>query len=267
MAQTFLGIVAAFEHETALVRRHMRLQHQQVTTVGTLWKGDLYSHHVVLLRCGMGPERAARATAWLVQSHRLQGAISVGFAGALQASLITGDAVLAQQLLSCPAESVATPLARTETITPDSRLVYIAATAATQAALVLHRGPLLSVNEVVPTAAAKQRLGRYSGALAVDMESYSVGQAAAEHNLPFVALRTIFDACDDDLSFQVGRFTTADGVLQPGRLMCYLGLQPRLFTQTLSLWRKARTAGNHLGAWLYHFLTLLSQETHGRFTP
>jgi adenosylhomocysteine nucleosidase len=259
-AHTFLGLVTAFEHEAILVRRRMHPRHRQMTPVGTLWHGGLHGHDVVLLRGGMGPERAVQATTWLVQSYPLWGVISVGFAGGLQASLDTGDAVLAQMIFSGSVQPAATTLAQTEVVKPNARLVRIAAIAAMRAALVTHCGSLVSVAEVVSYAAAKARLGQCSGALAVDMESYSVGQIAAAHNLPFVTLRTIFDTHADDVPLQVERFATPDGVLQSRRVVWCLIRQPRLLSRMLPLWRKARIAGKHLEVWLQHFLPLLGES-------
>jgi adenosylhomocysteine nucleosidase len=254
-AQTFLGVVTAFEPEAVLVRRGMRRQQRQLTPVGNLWQGKVHGHDIVLLRSGMGPERAVQATTWLVQSYPLWGVVSVGFAGSLQASLGTGDAVLAHTLFSGSVPP--------EVVKPDARLARIAATAATRAALVIHCGSLLSVAEVVSHVAAKERLGRCSGALAVDMESYHVGRTAAAHNLPFVTLRTIFDTRADDVPLQVERFTTPDGAMQSGRLVWCLVHQPCLLMQMLPLWRKVRIAGKHLETWLQHFFTLLGERGRG----
>ena len=259
-AQTFLGVLAAFEYEAALVRRRMRPRCQQMTPVGRLWQGALCGHHVVLLRCGMGPERAGRATIWLAHTYPLRGMISIGFAGGLQPALHTGDAVLAQQIRSCCTSPAATAPSFTEPITPAPSLLYLADQAAASAAFTLHRGALLSVNEIVAHATTKKRLGQSSGALAVDMETYRIGQVAAKHHISFVGLRTIFDACDDDVSLPITQCMTPDGVLQPGRLLRDLIRQPSLLAQLLPLWRKARTAGHHLETWLYRFLTLLSPE-------
>ena len=101
------------------------------------------------------------------------------------------------------------------------RLAHIAAMAVAQAAVVSHTGTLLSTTAVVAQAAAKQALGQHSGALAVDMESYSVGQMAAQRHIPFAVLRTIFDAAHENMSLPVAACTTADGSLRPlpsGRL-------------------------------------------------
>src|SRR4030095_7284564 len=105
-----------------------------------------------------------------------------------------------------------TSLATSSGIRPDARLAHIAAMAVAQAAVVSHTGTLLSAMAVVAQAAAKQALGQLSGALAVDMESYSVGQMAAQNHIPFAVLRTIFDASHENMSLPVATCTTADGL-------------------------------------------------------
>lgn len=258
-ADRVLGIITAFEAEAALVRRRLHLRHQEATVAGRLWRGHLHGQEVVLLRGGMGPERAARAAVWLVQYYALQGVLSVGFAGGLQTSLATGDAVLPRRILAVPAGTETIPTREEAGLKPDAGLAHLAAVAATQAALTTHQGTLLSITELVSHAAAKKRLGRRTGALAVDMESYSVGRVAAEHSLPYMVLRTIFDTCDEDVPFQAGLFTSADGALQPLRVLSYMTRQPRLLPQVLPAWRKTRLAAHGLETWLGHFLILLSQ--------
>ncbi|MGQ4808593.1 5'-methylthioadenosine/S-adenosylhomocysteine nucleosidase [Candidatus Entotheonellaceae bacterium PAL068K] len=259
--QPVLGLVAALEPEARLVRHRLRQRHWRQTPRGRLWQGELDGHDVVLLCCGMGPERASHAMTWLLQSYRLWGAISLGFAGGLQASLATGDAILAQRIVCLPRLPVAGSPPVPEALTPDVRLVTIAACAATQAAMVTHRGALLSVAELIPSATAKARLGDSSRALAVDMESYSVGRVAEAHHLPFVALRIILDTRSDDIPLAVMQLTTPDGGLQPGHLLRTLLHRPHLLFRMLPVWRKARIAGHHLEHWLHHFFTLLPRQT------
>ena len=256
MAQAYLGVMAACEREAAVVRRYMQPQQRQVTAVGMLWQGNLLGHDAVLLRCGMGPERAAHAMTWLVRSYRLWSVLSVGFAGGLQPAVATGHAIVAEHLMAGSAAPAPVFPGLTELIKPDARLTQMAATAATQAALVMHRGVLVSVTEVL-SQPAKKHLGCHSGALAVDMETHSIGRVAVASHVPFTALRTIFDARDDAMPLDADRLMTPDGRLQPLRLLSYVVCQPRLLHQLPSLWRKTRVAEDHLARGLYHFFNLL----------
>src|ERR687886_2208269 len=93
------AIITACAHEAALVRRRLRVQQQTTGTAGLVWQGVLHQQDVVLLQCGMGPERAAQAVLWLGQHYQLAGVLSVGFAGGLQAELRPGDALLVTHIL------------------------------------------------------------------------------------------------------------------------------------------------------------------------
>src|SRR5215510_14664214 len=253
------AIITACAHEAALVRRRLRVQQQAVGTAGLLWQGVTHQQNVVLLQCGMGPERAAQAVLWLGQHFQLTGVLSVGFAGGLQAELRPGDALLVTYILAQDDMARTASLAAGSGIRPDARLAHIAAMAVAQAAVVSYTGTLLSTTAVVAQAAAKQALGQHSGALAVDMESYSVGQMAAQSHVPFAVLRTIFDTSHENMSLPVATCTTADGSLRPLRLVGCLACHPWLWLQLPHWWWASQVAGRHLQCWLQYFFLLLSQ--------
>jgi adenosylhomocysteine nucleosidase len=254
-----LGIVAACEPEAALVRRHLHLQYTHATPAGRLWRGETYGQAIVLLRSGMGAERATGAATWLVQHHPLHGLLSIGFAGGLQASLATGDSLLPQQVLHLCSVTPRDSTARMPAVPTHTDLARLASLAANQAQLRQHCGTLVSVPAVLTEAAAKHQLGQLSGALAVDMESYSISQVALVHGVPFMTLRTIFDPCHEDIPFQAEHFMAVDGTVQPGRALYYLLSHPRTLLHIVPTWYKVRRAGRSLAAWLHHFLPLLNQ--------
>src|SRR5712691_4672738 len=254
-----MAIITACAHEAALVRRRLRVQQQATGTAGLVWQGVLHYQDVVLLQCGMGPERAAQAVLWLGQHYQLAGVLSVGFAGGLQAELRPGDALLVTHILAQADVASAASLAAGSGIRPDARLAHIAAMAVAQAAIVSHTGTLLSTTAVVSQAAAKQDIGRRSGALAVDMESYSVGHVATQNHIPFAVLRTIFDTANETFSLPVTTCTTATGSVRPLRLFGCLACQPWLLARLPHRGWAAHVAGRHLQRLLQHFFLLLSQ--------
>jgi hypothetical protein len=125
--------------------------------------------------------------------------------------------------------------------------------------VVSHTGMLLSTTAVVAQAAAKQALGQHSGALAVDMESYSVGQMAAQRHIPFAVLRTIFDASYENMSLPIVACTTAHGSLRPFCLIGCLVCRPWLWPRLPHWWWASQVAGRHLQRWIQHFFLLLGQ--------
>ncbi len=247
------------EPEASLVRKRLRQRQREGLEVGPLWRGRIGAHRVALLRCGTGEERAAIALQWMVEHHSLWGVLSVGFAGGLQPDLATGDVVLADRIEAWPRHTMPAGAC----VTPNARLASLAATAAQRAQLPRRQGLLLSHKLLVPSAADKRLLGRQSGALAVDMESYGIGGLAAAHQLPFMSLRAILDPYDMDLNLPMDGLTTPDGGLLPGGAVKAMMRPPGLCRSFLALWRQSRLTQRRLAVWLDHFFAVLgtiSQE-------
>ena len=125
-------------------------------------------------------ERIAAAIA----ERRPRGVISIGIAGALDPSLQVADCLVAREVISEGARHAADE----------------AWTAAILAALAGARHADFYGSEViVMEGAEKRRLREGTGALAVDMESHVAARVAAEHGLPFAAVRVVSDTTHHDL--------------------------------------------------------------------
>ncbi len=253
------GVIAAMEPEASVVRGRLRQRQKPVMTgVGWLWRGGIGAHRVMLLRCGMGEERAAAALAWLVAHEPLAGVLSIGFAGGLQPELATGDVVLAERIQTRPDVAVPEDVGIGEAVViPHAELASLAATAAQQARLTRHQGLLLSHKTLVPSALDKRVLGYQTGAVAVDMESYRIGVLAAAHGLPFVSLRAVLDPCDTELHLPLDGLTTLDGGVRPSGAALAVLRQPGLLKSFWRLWRMSQLTQRRLAVWLDHFFAML----------
>lgn len=255
------------------MRRRLRPCRQQVVSrVGRVWRGQMGAHRLVLCRCGMGEERAAAALQWLVEHERLWGVLSIGFAGGLQPALTTGDVVLADRIQASSERTIRNgPVLEASVfegglVIPDTRLSTLATMAAQRAGLSLHHGLLWSHQTLVASVFDKRLLGRDTGALAVDMESYGIGALAASHRLPFVSMRAILDPYDMALDLPLSNLTTPDGGVRTGGAATAIMRQPRLLQSFWALWKLSRLARCRLGVWFDHFFTQLdtiSSEEEG----
>ena len=149
---------------------------------------------------GIGADSAARAARALIASGA--GALlSWGVAGALDPGLACGAAVLPSEVLRPAAELAGTSLQRFETCRAwRERLL-----GALQGHVRVTNGALLSSAAPVATAARKASLFHQTRAVAVDMESAAVAAVAADHGLPFIALRVILDTARDSLPESIMR--------------------------------------------------------------
>lgn len=129
-----------------------------------------------------------RAIARLI-AEGVGGLVSFGIAGALAPNLVTGTLVFPAAL------RVVDGAAHWVALDWHARLVA-AAQAHGVAAIV---GGMLGADAAVATAAEKASLYGGTGAVAVDLESRRVAEAAARARLPFVILRAIADPAHRDL--------------------------------------------------------------------
>jgi adenosylhomocysteine nucleosidase len=122
---------------------------------------------------------AARAVRQLIDSGAT-GIVSFGLAGGLVPTLLPGMLIVANEV------AAAGQIWSTDT-----------ALSARLGGVTGHR--CLGWDRVVASPAEKQRLGRESGAAAVDMESGAVAEAAGALGVPFAVLRVICDPSDRGL--------------------------------------------------------------------
>ncbi len=150
-------------------------------------------------QCGIGRERAHHAASAAL-SAGASALVSWGVAGALVPELSPGAILLPQHVLALDGEELAT----------DARW-RMEVCRALQPMYAVHGGSLLDTQQVLSTRAAKANVAQSSGAIAVDMESAAVGQAAARAGKPFVVLRVVVDALADTLPRGVERWVDEAG--------------------------------------------------------
>ncbi len=198
-------------------------------------EGRLDDRRVVIVRSGPGRRRAAAATEALLDEHRPAVVVSAGFAGGLDPRLRRGDIVLAERILDetgrqCPIDLAALPL--------------VAASGA-------HVGCLLTVDRIICSAEEKRALGERHTALAADMETMAVAEVCRRRQTPFLAVRVISDAADDDLRADVEKLLAQP--TGPARLAAAAGSilrRPSSLWDLLRLRREALEASHRLAKFL-----------------
>jgi adenosylhomocysteine nucleosidase len=141
---------------------------------------------------GIGPDRARAASQAAFKALSPEAAISTGYAGALGPAGV-GEVILGTEVHDWTRE-------RSRPATPaDSGLLHVARMAVRESGLVWTQGPVVTVGTVIWQAAEKHALSEASGAVAMDMESAAIAQAAAEAAVPCLVARTVFDRVGDDL--------------------------------------------------------------------
>jgi adenosylhomocysteine nucleosidase len=155
---------------------------------------------LTLHQCGPGAARAARVAAAAVE-RGAAALVSWGLAGGLDPAAAPGTIVLPRHVLTSRRGPSYHVDARWQ-----ARLV-----AALQPSFPVQQGSLLTSDEVLRGPEDKARAALETGAVAVDMESAGVAEAAAAAGVPFVALRVVADGPGDGLPAGVERWIDERG--------------------------------------------------------
>jgi adenosylhomocysteine nucleosidase len=218
-----IAIIAAMEREVAPLIRGWKVR--AIEHGGRRYR--LFENGEATLVCGgIGAEAARRATEAVIREVNPARAISVGFAGALDASLRVGH-VLEPRTVINAADGV-----RTEVGSGEGILVSSTTMAGKE---------------------QKIRLGKAYGAIAVDMEAAAVAQGAQARGVEFGALKAISDAADFNLPY-LDRFVAHDGSFHSVRFAGYVALRPWLWGTTIALARNSSKASKALSGALASYL-------------
>jgi len=121
--------------------------------------------------------------------------ISTGVAGALSEGLRAGDLVMIDRLILGGGES-----SSADQIVPlDASRVRVAEQTLRSAGLRFATGAMLTATKLLADSLAKRRAKEQSGAIAVDMESAVLALEAGARGIPFVCVRSVLDAIDDEI--------------------------------------------------------------------
>lgn len=138
----------------------------------------------------------------ILKTRRPKIILSIGFGGALDPELRTGDIVV-----SVEAATVQLPSRRLAMSEQHTKHAFDALIAS---GLRVTKGSTLTVPEPLMSGEDKQRHGALTGAAVVDMETFWIAQEADRAEIPLVSVRTVIDEMHHDLPGIVADIT-ADG--------------------------------------------------------
>jgi adenosylhomocysteine nucleosidase len=182
----------------------------------------------------MGRAAAASGARQLVQAGA-RALMSWGLAGGLDPELAAGTIVLPREVVSPEGTVFATASTWREQL---HRAIALSQTVCS--------GRLLTCRELVGSPADKATVWRRTSAVAVDMESLAIAEVAAEHSLPFLAVRAVVDTAADTLPpVLIGAAEEAGGRVI-GRLLGALARAPGELPDFIRLFRRYRAASRAL---------------------
>ena len=216
------AIVAALEREVStLIQGCRRVQQDYAGRRFIFFERD----DMVAVCGGIGADAARRAAEAIIALYRPTIVKSVGFAGALTASMRVAE-------IFAPA-------------------VVVDARDGSRTEVDGGTGTLVTFMEVA-SAAQKNNLAQAYGAQAVDMEAAAVAAAARAHGINFATIKVI----SDELTFELphtARFIGAQGQFRTASFALFAALRPWLWGRVATLASNSRKASQALGQHLERF--------------
>lgn len=203
-------------------------------------------NRLVLLETGEGFANAERKLdAWLKRGGA-RAVVSIGFAGALSASLEAGDLVIAREV-------------RDSEASPDASL--LSATEQVQAEVAAQFGIAFTSDEILWKAESKRALASSLGGNEigfVDMESTAIAKVCARRGVPFLIVRSITDLLNEDLPLDFNQYRNVDGRVDPKGILRAALLKPATLRGLIELRRRSRFCADRLSQFVRRLIPLIS---------
>ncbi len=177
-----IAIIGAIKDEIAGIKKEMQITDTLRWPTGNAFVGEWQGRTIVLIRSGMGCDRARRALAEMAKKFELEQVISIGYAGALDPALKVGELVVADQVVYYETMKNYSLDKELLSMMPEAR-----------------RGTLLTVDSLAAKPQEKKALREKYSAVAVDMETSALAEKAQARNIPFISVRAITDTADQEL--------------------------------------------------------------------
>jgi adenosylhomocysteine nucleosidase len=249
-----IAIFSALDEEIREFKMGMSIEKDSSYQCCRMYQGKYRGKDCVLVVTGMGGEHARQVTQLILSTYPVSALISTGFGGSLNRKTQIGDLVIYSKLVAAPASEIHEQMPE---LISDPGLVAQALTVRSDKFQVL-LGRGLSLSRVCSLPSDKLDLGKLFDADIVDMESFSIGQAASEKGYPFIAVRSIFDAVDDDLSLL--DHIAVSGKLNPLKACSRLIAHPGDLGTLLGYSRNAVKARKNLAAFLFDLVEKIAEN-------
>lgn len=247
-----LALLGAFGQEIVDLRRQMVIEEVVAERGCKLYRGKLENRDALLVKTGMGKERAESATKLMLERYPVSAIISLGFAGALAPELSIGDVVVCSTL-HCAHKSEHKWVSD-GVCASDTHLLSLVSQGLEDIVAGCCLGSSVSLLQLESSTKELTGLAETFHAHIVDMESYWIASIASARQIPFIAIRSISDTMQDSVQ-PFDQILTSDGrLLWKKAVFCFI-THPQYLINTFTLYRNVRIARKSLIACVHHLVS------------
>jgi len=231
-----IAILAAVSEEIAGIKQAMNISDRIRLGKSEAWPGKWQGNHIVLVRTGVGKQRAAEAALKTIEQFSPERLLSIGYAGGLVANLEVGDMIVADRIVDVQSSAE---------FVPDPQWLQRAQKAPAPKSGKIVSGKLVTADKVIHSPKDKKELGESFSAEAVEMETAAIAKVVAEKNLPFLSVRAISDSVEQEV-LDSSSFLGGDGEISKLKAGWYVLTHPGSIASALSLRSQTQQATRNL---------------------
>jgi adenosylhomocysteine nucleosidase len=239
-----IAIFGAVKEEIAGIKQAMNISGHMRLGKTSAWPGKWGKQSIVLVRSGVGRQRAEDATLQVIDRFQPSTLVSIGYAGAVQPELNVGDLVIADTIIEEK---------KKREYSPDSDWLNRAKDVSCPEGFKAVVGGLLTVDNVIHDSLSKQELRKNYSVQAVEMETSAIAKVAEEKGVPLLSLRVISDRLDQEL-LESSSFLGSDGEISTLKAGWYVLTHPGSIKSALSLRSQTQIATQALTKFLSDLL-------------
>lgn len=206
-----IGIIGAMAQEVDILVR--RMEHKTETTIASavIVEGKIHGQEIALVQSGIGKVAAAMGTTALLMTTQPDLVINTGSAGGVAAGLHVGDLVISDETCYHDADVTAFGYkkgqlpANPPRFMSDKMLADLAYKIAVQRGLNVKRGLICSGDSFIHSDSDLSAIkADFPTVMAIEMEAAAIAQVCHAFQTPFVVVRAVSDAGDNEagLSFE-----------------------------------------------------------------
>lgn len=196
------GILGALDAEIELIRKHMDIKRETPMFGTVFYEGIVCGHDVVLVCCGVGKVNAAVCAATACGTFGADCIINVGIAGAMAHGLHILDVVISSETGFHDQDPIMLDYYPNRAFFPADEALAALCLRACEAIPEMEgrfrQGRIVSGDKFVNDAQLKQSINDRFAPACVEMEGAAIGHAAFMFGKPYLVIRTMSDAADDD---------------------------------------------------------------------
>ncbi len=206
------GILGALDAEIELIRREMIITAETALFGTVYYEGTAHGQEIVLVCCGVGKVNAAICAAAAMEKFGADCIVNIGIAGAMEHGLRILDVVISSEVGFHDQDAVMLKYYPKRAFFPaDQALADLcdrACAALPEMAGRYRHGRIVSGDRFVSDAQTRQSINERFAPACVEMEGAAIGHAAYMYEKPYLVIRTMSDAADDDADESYDNFIT-----------------------------------------------------------